>query len=93
MEVQLTPEQEAFISQAIAAGRLQRGEDAVREAMLFWEERERRRMEILAAVDSAQASLERGEGRTIVDHEDVVQLSNDVKRRGLGRLSREQNTR
>ena len=41
MEVHLTHDQEAFIRQAIQTGRLLREEDAVREAMSLWEERER----------------------------------------------------
>jgi putative addiction module CopG family antidote len=57
MELHLTPDQEAFIRQAIETGRLRREEDAVREALSLWEERERRRLEILVAVDQAQASL------------------------------------
>jgi putative addiction module CopG family antidote len=87
MEVQLTPDQEAFIRQAIETGRLQRKEDALREAMSLWEERERRRLEILAAVDHAEASLARGEGRSITTHEEVIQLAADVKRRGRERLA------
>jgi Arc/MetJ-type ribon-helix-helix transcriptional regulator len=62
MEVHLTRDQEAFIRQAIETGRLHREEDAVQEAMSLWEERERRRLEILVAVDRAEASLARGEG-------------------------------
>jgi len=65
MEVQLTPDQDAFIRQAIETGRLHRKEDAVQEAMSLWDERERRRLEILVAVDQAEASLARGEGRTL----------------------------
>jgi putative addiction module CopG family antidote len=63
MEVQLTPDQKAFVRQAIQSGRLQREEDAVKEALSLWEDRERTRAEILAAVDAAEASLARGEGR------------------------------
>jgi Arc/MetJ-type ribon-helix-helix transcriptional regulator len=55
MEVHLTPDQAAFIRQAIETGRLHREEDAVQEAMSLWEERERRRLEILVAVDQAEA--------------------------------------
>jgi putative addiction module CopG family antidote len=51
MEVRLTPDQEAFVRQAIESGRLHRAEDAVEEALRLWEERERTRAEILAAVD------------------------------------------
>ncbi len=82
MEVDLTPDQEAFIRQAIESGRLHRRDEAVREAMSLWEERERRRLEILAAVDRAEASLTRGKGRAVTTHEDVSQLAADVKRRG-----------
>ncbi len=53
MEVQLTPDQRAFVRQAIDSGRLLREEDAVKEALSLWEERERGRAEILAAVDEA----------------------------------------
>jgi putative addiction module CopG family antidote len=88
MEVQLTPDQEAFIRQAIETGRLQRKEDALREAMSLWEERERRRLEILAAVDQAEASLARGEGR-VVTQESMLELAEDVKRRGRARLAGE----
>ncbi len=62
MEVQLTPDQAAFIRQAVETGRLHREEEAVQEAMELWGERERRRLEILTAVDRAEASLARGEG-------------------------------
>lgn len=50
MEVEFTPDQKAFVRQAIESGRLQRQEDAVKEALGLWEERERRRLEILVAV-------------------------------------------
>lgn len=89
MEVHLNPDQEAFIRQAIEAGRLQREEDAVQEAMALWEERERRRLEILVAVDQAQASLARGEGDTIGSLADLQTFANDIKRRGLEKLSSE----
>ncbi len=86
MEVRLTPDQEAFIRQAIEAGRFHRKEDAVQEALSLWEERERTRAEILAAVDAAEASLARGEGRTITQ-QSMRELAEGVKRRGRGRLS------
>jgi Arc/MetJ-type ribon-helix-helix transcriptional regulator len=59
MEVQHTPGQRAFVRQAIEGGRLLREEDAVKEALSLWEERERTRAETLAAVDEAEASLAR----------------------------------
>lgn len=66
MEVQLTPDQRAFVRQAIQSGRLHREEDAVQEALALWEERERIRAEILVPVDEAEASLARGEGRIVL---------------------------
>lgn len=62
MEVNLTSDQEAFIREAIQTGRLHRTEDAVQQAMLLWQERERRRLEILASVEQADVSPARGEG-------------------------------
>jgi Arc/MetJ-type ribon-helix-helix transcriptional regulator len=91
MEVQLTPDQKAFVRQAIESGRLQREEDAVKEAFSLWEERERTRAEILAAVDEAEASLARGEGR-IVTQESMRELAESVKQRGRARLAAEQKT-
>jgi Arc/MetJ-type ribon-helix-helix transcriptional regulator len=91
MEVELTPDQRAFVRQAIENGRLHREEDAVQEALSLWEERERTRAEILAAVDAAEASLERGEGRTITQ-ESMRQLADEVKQRGRARLAAQQST-
>jgi putative addiction module CopG family antidote len=48
MEVHLTPDQEAFVRQAIQRGRLRHEEDAVKEALALWEERERARADFLA---------------------------------------------
>ena len=90
MEVRLTPDQEAFIRQGIASGRFQSESDAVAEALSLWEERERTRAEILAAVDAAEASLARGEGRVIATEQDVQDLADAVKRRGRARLQAEQ---
>jgi hypothetical protein len=44
--------------------------------------------EILTAIDSAEASLARGEGRTIT-RESMRQLAEEVKQRGRKLLSRE----
>jgi Arc/MetJ-type ribon-helix-helix transcriptional regulator len=89
MEIRPTPDQEALIRDAIEAGRIDNAEDAAREALALWEERERRRSEILAAVDIAQASIARGEGIEI-PRESIRELAEDVKRRGRARLAREQ---
>lgn len=86
MEVHLTADQKAFVRQAIESGRLLREEDAVKEALSLWEERERTRAEILIAVDEAEASLARGEGSAITQ-ESMRDLAEDVKRRGRARLA------
>jgi Arc/MetJ-type ribon-helix-helix transcriptional regulator len=93
MEVQLTPDQKAFVRQTIESGRLQREEDAVKEALLLWEDRERRILEILVAVDKAEASLAGGEGRRVTTQAEASQLAAEVKRRGLARLNGEPNPR
>jgi putative addiction module CopG family antidote len=86
MEVRLTPDQQAFVREAIESGRYRREEEAVHDALTLWERRERRRAEMLAAVDQAQDSLERGAGRRIATPEESIQLANEIKRRGLARL-------
>jgi Arc/MetJ-type ribon-helix-helix transcriptional regulator len=91
MEIDFTPDQQAFVREAIASGRLRRPEEAVQEALSLWEERERRRIEILASVDKAKASLARGGGRVITE-ENMRQLAEEVNRRGRARLAAEQNT-
>ncbi len=92
MEVNLTPDQKAFVRQAIDSGRVQSEQDAVKEALSLWEERERRRAEILAAIDTADASLARGEGR-IITEESMRQLAEDAKSSGRARLTSEQSSR
>jgi Arc/MetJ-type ribon-helix-helix transcriptional regulator len=86
MNVELTLDQKAFALQAVEAGRLHQVEDVVLEALGLWEERERNRAHILAAIDQAEASVARGEGR-IITEESIRQLANDVKQRGRVRLA------
>jgi len=92
MEVHLTPDQKAFIQNAICSGRFAREEDAVREALALWEERERKRAEFLATLDDAAVSLDRREGIPITQ-ESMRELAGEVKRRGLARLTVEQQPR
>jgi Arc/MetJ-type ribon-helix-helix transcriptional regulator len=89
MEVHFTSDQKAFVRQAIESGRLHDEGDAVTEALALWEERERGRAEILAAVDEAEASLARGEGR-IITRQSMRDLAEEVKQRGRARLAAEQ---
>jgi Arc/MetJ-type ribon-helix-helix transcriptional regulator len=93
MELQFTDDQKAFVRQGIQSGRYTREEDALREALSLWEGRERRRAEILAAVDQAEASLARGEGRRITTREETSQLAEEINRRGMARLAAQQDHR
>ena len=56
--------------------------------MTLWVERERCRTEILAAVDIAKSSVDRGEGIEIT-RESMRALAEDVKRRGRALLAAE----
>jgi putative addiction module CopG family antidote len=85
MDVQLTPDQEAFVRRAVEAGRLRSEGDAVAEALSLWEERERRRAELLCSIDEARAALAHGEGRVITE-ESMRELSAAVRERGRARL-------
>jgi putative addiction module CopG family antidote len=87
MEITLSPAQQAFVRDAVASGRYASEQDAVQEALDLWEERQRRRAEILSAVDAASAELEAGQGIPISE-DSMQQLSESVKRRGQERLLR-----
>ena len=86
MEVTLTSDQEAFVRQAIQNGRYTREEEAVRDALSLWEDRERARAEILAAVAVAEASAADGKGK-IITEESMRELASDVKQRGRALLA------
>jgi putative addiction module CopG family antidote len=86
MEVFLTPDQEAFVRLAIERGRFRSKEDAVREALNQWEERERKRAEFLATLEDGKAALSRGEGR-ILTEQSMGELAEEVKARGQAQLA------
>ena len=86
MQIQLTPDQEAFARLAVEAGRLKHKKDAVREALALWEERERSRAELLASLDEADAALARGEGLVITE-ESMRGLAREISERGRIRLA------
>ena len=88
MNVELTPDQQAFVQKAIESGRLASAEEAVEQALALWERRERRRLEIIAMVEEAEASLARGEGREITEAS-MKALAAEVKERGRRRLAAE----
>lgn len=91
VNVELTADQREFVQRAIESGRLASEEEAVREALELWEERERRRLEILAMLDEADASLARGEGIPITE-ESVKALTEEAKQRLRNRIAAERKT-
>jgi Arc/MetJ-type ribon-helix-helix transcriptional regulator len=92
MDVQLSPDQEAFARRAIESGRLHSEADAVQEALALWEERERQRTEFLLSLEDARSSLARGEGSPLTE-DSARQLAEDVKQRGRARLLAELSSR
>ena len=88
MNVELTPDQRAFVQKAIESGRFTREEEAVQEALALWEERERRPLEIVAMIDDADASLARGEGREFTK-ESTPALVDEIKQRLRRRIAAE----
>ena len=92
MDVHLTSDQKAFARRAVENGRLRSEEDAVREALALWEERERQRAEFLLTIDEAKASLARDEGR-VITQDSMRALAGEVKERGRARLLAELTTR
>ena len=91
MNVELTGDQRAFVQKAIESGRFSREEEAVQEALALWEERERRRLELLAMLDEADAELARGEGIPITD-ESMKVLAADIKERLRQRIAAERSS-
>ena len=57
MEVHLTPDQEAFIQQHVSTGRFATADEAVQEAVMLLEERERQRMKTRTSGRKSLAQL------------------------------------
>jgi Arc/MetJ-type ribon-helix-helix transcriptional regulator len=100
VEIELSAEQQDLIRRAVASGRVHNAQGAVQEALKkrsrsaqealsLWVERERRREEILAAIDEAEASLARGQG-LVITKSSMRELADDVNRRGRARLRAEE---
>ena len=89
MEIRPSPDQETLIRHAVEAGRFERPEDAVKEALALWEEREHARAEFRETLDEAETSLARGEG-TEITRESMRELTDGIIERTGARLSTEQ---
>lgn len=92
MHVDFTPDQHVLLRRAIEAGRFHSADEAVKEALCLWEQRERGRAEFLATLDEASAQIARGEGIPITQAS-MRELADDVKRRGRERLAAGRHTR
>jgi putative addiction module CopG family antidote len=88
MEVRVSPEQEEFVQQAIESGRYREAEDVVREALEMWHDRERKRADIMAVFDFAEASVSQVAKRNVTK-DPAKELSRKGKRRGRKRVARE----
>jgi Arc/MetJ-type ribon-helix-helix transcriptional regulator len=86
MQIELTPEQSSFVDLAVREGRLQRPEEAVQQAMMLWENRERARLELLSSLEIADSSIDAGEGE-IYTEADLHELVKSVRDRGMARLA------
>jgi Arc/MetJ-type ribon-helix-helix transcriptional regulator len=92
MNIELTPDQRAFVQKAIESGRISAEEEAVYEALALRGERERRRLEIVALVDEAEASLARGEGRTVTSRDATRAIADEIKQRLRRRIAAERSS-
>ena len=86
MQVELTPAQNSFVDLGIQEGRFRDSDEAVRQALAQWEQRERIRVELMASLDSAEQSLDAGEGETYTS-ETLRELVESVQVRGIARLA------
>jgi Arc/MetJ-type ribon-helix-helix transcriptional regulator len=89
MEIRPSPNQEALIRQAVEAGRFEQPEDAVKEALALWEEREHARAAFRETLDEAETSLVRGEG-TEITRKSMRELTDGIMERTGARLAAEQ---
>ena len=81
MDVVLTPDQQDLIREAIASGRYQSEQDAVREALAQWEQAEIHRRNILSALDESEEDDRTGRYADYTD-ESLPQLAAELKREG-----------
>ena len=85
MEIELTPEQDSLVHLGIEQGRYRDEHDAVKEAMMMWEKRQRDHMELLASLRIAELELDAGLGTTYTE-ETIHSLGKNVRDRCVARL-------
>ena len=84
MEIILTPGQNAFVKHAIESGRLRRPEEAVEEALVLWGENERKRVEILKAINESESDIAAGRYSEYANAT-LPQLAEELKREARAR--------
>jgi putative addiction module CopG family antidote len=82
MQIELTPEHEAFIDHLVGTGRYQNPAAAIHNAMDLWVERERARLELIAAIEEGESDIEAGEYIDLDSDEAIAEIMEGVKRRG-----------
>jgi putative addiction module CopG family antidote len=86
MQIELTPAQNSFVELGIQEGRFQSRDEAVRQALALWENRERARLELLSSLDAAERALDAGEGEDY-SSENLGALVESVRKRGNANLN------
>jgi antitoxin ParD1/3/4 len=87
MQIELTPEQAAFVQHLVETGRYQNPTAAVHSAMELWVERERVRIELIAAIEEGESDIEAGEFIDLDSEEAIEAMMEGVKRRGRATLA------
>ncbi len=88
MEIDLTPEQDAFVQHLVETGRYQNPAAAIHNAMDLWVVRERARLELIAAIEEGEASAER-EGWIGLDSEEAINaLFEEIKDNGKAKFAK-----
>jgi putative addiction module CopG family antidote len=86
MQIELTPAQAAFIEIGIQSGRFHDQDDALRQMLAEWEQKERRRLELLNSIRSALQSVDAGEGE-IYTAASLPGLVDSIEARGKRKLA------
>jgi Arc/MetJ-type ribon-helix-helix transcriptional regulator len=87
MEIELTPDQNALIQDAMKKGHYRSPLEAVKAALTMWEERERTRLELIEELEEADRSIDAGEGIEINSEEELIDFFEAVKQRGRARIA------
>ena len=88
MQFEPTPEQISFINQAVASGRFNAPEEAISDALNLWLARERSRMEIIAALEAAEAEIDRGDC-TYYTRDELPRLAEELKQEARTRRAQQ----